>query len=154
HTPTASCARGTMMLFGETPCDGVIDTKRCMACTLAASGLPKPFARAATAVSDTLYARVAAVTAPSKPLSMLRIPGLLASGRKRFLNFIGKVDHVVAVSQWVSDVLRRNAVPVAKITLSRQGIGAHAPVPRPAVLRGLGGPLKLAYFGRVDRAKG
>src|SRR5262249_24380560 len=38
-TPTVSCARGTMMLFGETPCDGVIETKRCMACALAALGL-------------------------------------------------------------------------------------------------------------------
>ena len=23
HTPTVSCARGTMMLFGDTPCDGI-----------------------------------------------------------------------------------------------------------------------------------
>ena len=32
HTPTASCARGTMMLFGKTPCDGVIEAKRCVGC--------------------------------------------------------------------------------------------------------------------------
>jgi glycosyltransferase involved in cell wall biosynthesis len=154
HTPTASCARGTMMLFGETPCDGIIETKRCMACALAASGMPKPLARAAAAVPSTLYAQAAAITGPSRPLSALRIPGLIASGRQRFLDFIGKVDHVVAVSRWVSDVLRGNAVPVAKITLSRQGIGAPAPVPRPTMLRGLAGPLKIAYFGRIDRAKG
>jgi glycosyltransferase involved in cell wall biosynthesis len=154
HTPTASCARGTMMLFGETPCDGIIEAKRCMACALAASGMPKPLARAAAAVPDTLYSRAAAITGPSRSLSALRIPGLIASGRWRFLDFIGKVDHVVAVSQWVSDVLRRNAVPVAKITLSRQGVGASAQVPRPTVLRGQGGPLKIAYFGRIDYAKG
>ena len=47
HTPTASCARGTMMLFGETPCDGIIETKRCMACALAGLGMPKLLARAA-----------------------------------------------------------------------------------------------------------
>ena len=61
---------------------------------------------------------------------------------------------MVAVSQWVSDVLRRNAVPVAKITLSRQGIDAPAQVPRPTALREQAGPLKIAYFGRIDRAKG
>jgi glycosyltransferase involved in cell wall biosynthesis len=154
HTPTASCARGTMMLFGEKPCDGVIETKRCMACVLAASGMPKPLARAAAAVPETVYARAAAITEPSRPLSALRMPGLIASGRRRFFDFIGKVDHVVAVSQWVSDVLRRNAVPIAKITLSRQGIGAPEQVPRPTVLRGQGWPLKIAYFGRIDRAKG
>jgi glycosyltransferase involved in cell wall biosynthesis len=154
HTPTASCARGTMMLFGETPCDGIIETKRCMACALAALGLPKPLARAVAAVPGTFYARAAAITGQSSALSKLRIPSLIASSRQRLLDFIGKVDHVVAVSQWVSDVLRRNAVPGAKITLSRQGIGAPPQMSRPTVLREHAGPLKIAYFGRLDRTKG
>jgi hypothetical protein len=144
HTPTASCARGTMMLFGETPCDGIIETKRCMACALAALGIPKPLARAVAAVPDTLYAQAAALTGQSRTLSALRIPSLIASGRRRFLDFIGKVDHVVAVSQWVSDVLRRNAVPIAKITLSRQGVGEATQVPRPKVVDEKARPLSRA----------
>jgi glycosyltransferase involved in cell wall biosynthesis len=154
HTPTVSCARGTMMLFGETPCDGIIEAKRCMACTLAALGMPKPLARTAAAAPKALYAWAAAMAGPSRPLSALRIPGLITSGRRRFLDFIGKVDHVVAVSQWVSDVLRRNTVPAGKITLSHQGIGAPAQMPRPTVLHRQAGPLKIAYFGRIDWAKG
>jgi glycosyltransferase involved in cell wall biosynthesis len=154
HTPTASCARGTMMLFGETPCDGVIETKRCTACALASLGMPKPLARTVAAVPGTFYALAAAITGQSRALSRLRIPDLIASGQRRFFDFIGQVDHVVAMSQWVSDVLRRNAVPAAKITLSRQGIGAAAPIPRPTVLRGQAGLLKIAYFGRIDHAKG
>jgi glycosyltransferase involved in cell wall biosynthesis len=154
HTPTASCARGTMMLFGEMPCDGIIETKRCLACAVAALGMPRPLARAAAMVPETLYAWAAATTGPSRRLSALRIPGLIGSGQRRFLDFIVKVDHVVAVSQWVSDVLRRNAVPAAKITLSRQGIGAPVHLLRPSVLPRLAGPLKIAYFGRLDRAKG
>jgi glycosyltransferase involved in cell wall biosynthesis len=70
------------------------------------------------------------------------------------LDFIGKVDHVVAVSQWVSDVLRRNTVPGSKITLSRQGISAPPRMSRPTVLREHAGPLKIAYFGRLDHTKG
>ncbi len=155
HTPTASCVRGTMMLFGKTPCDGIIEARRCTACALAASGLPKPIARLAATVPDPLYARIAAIAGPfSRSVSALRIPGLIASGQRRFLDFIGKVDHVVAVSQWVSDVLRRNTVPAAKITLSRQGVAAPAQMPRSTVLRELPGPLKIAYFGRINRAKG
>jgi glycosyltransferase involved in cell wall biosynthesis len=154
HTPTVSCGRGTMMLFGQRPCNGIIETKRCMACTLVASGVPKPLARGAAAVPEALYAWAMAITGPSGPLSTLRIPGLIASGRRRFLDFIGKVDHVVAVSQWVSDVLRRNTVPAAKITLSRQGIDPPPQVPRPALLHRPTAPLKIAYFGRIDRAKG
>jgi glycosyltransferase involved in cell wall biosynthesis len=82
------------------------------------------------------------------------VPGFIASGRQRFLDFIGKVDHVVAVSQWVNDVLRRNGVPAAKITLSRQGVGAPAQVTRSMALRQQAGPLRIAYFGRIDRTKG
>jgi glycosyltransferase involved in cell wall biosynthesis len=143
-----------MMLFGEMPCDGMIDTKRCLACTLSALGVPKPLARAVAAIPDTLHSRVGAITGQSRALSVLRRPSLIASGRQRFLNFIGKVDHVVAVSQWVSEVLRRNAVPIAKITLSRQGVGAPAQMSRSTVPREQAGQLKIAYFGRVDHAKG
>jgi glycosyltransferase involved in cell wall biosynthesis len=154
HTPTVSCARGTMMLFGETPCDGFIETKRCLACSLAALGVPKPLACAAAALPNTLYTRATAITGTPRPLSTLRIPGLIASGRRRFLDFIGKVDHVVAVSQWVSDVLKRNAIPLAKVTLSRQGLGAPARVPQPTMPRRSDGPLKIAFFGRIDNTKG
>jgi glycosyltransferase involved in cell wall biosynthesis len=154
HTPTVSCARGTMMLFGETACDGLIETKRCVACALAALGMPKRLALGAAAAPSALYEYATTLSGFSGPLSALRIPGLIASGRRSFLNFISKVDHLVAVSQWVSDVLRRNAVPVAKITLSRQGIDRPAQVPRPTLPRGQTGPLKIAYFGRIDRTKG
>ncbi len=150
HTPTVSGARGTMMLFGETPCDGIVETKRCTACALSAR-MPKPLARTAAAVPDKLYRQAAAIH--SRPLSALHIPGLIRSGRQRFLDFIGKVDHVVAVAQWVSDVLRRNAVPAAKITVSRQGISARAQAPRRTMMRSTPAPLKIAYFGRIDRAK-
>ena len=60
---------------------------------------------------------------------------------------------MVAVSQWVRDVLKRNTVPVAKITLSRQGIDAAAQAPRPK-MREPTEPLKIAYFGRIDQGKG
>lgn len=154
HTPTASCARGTMMLFGEKPCDGTIETKRCLACTFAALGIPRQLARAAAAVPNSVYTRMAPSTQSSRLRSALNIPGLIVSGRQRFFDFIGKVDHVVAVSQWVSDVLRRNAVPAAKITLSRQGIGARGQVSLRTKQRAQAGPMRIAYFGRIDRDKG
>src|SRR5262249_50302279 len=47
HTPTVSCARGTMMLFGRQPCDGIVESKRCTACVLAAHGVPRSIGRLA-----------------------------------------------------------------------------------------------------------
>jgi glycosyltransferase involved in cell wall biosynthesis len=154
HTPTASCARGTMMLFGETPCDGVIDTKRCVACTLTGLGVPKPLAYAVAVVPNSLRSRAATITGQLSAPSALRIPSLIASGRRRFLEFIGKVDHVIAVSQWVNDVLTRNAVPAEKVTLCRQGVGAPSQARRSGELLKHAGPLKIAYFGRIDYTKG
>jgi glycosyltransferase involved in cell wall biosynthesis len=154
HTPTASCARGTMMLFGETPCDGIIEEKRCLACFVAALGMPKPLARAAAAIPDTLYRGAAAIAGSPRLLPQLCIPSLIASGRRRFLDFIGKVDHVVAVSQWVSDVLTRNEVPLEKVTLCRQGVSTPTQARRSRELLEQAGPLKIAYFGRVDHTKG
>jgi glycosyltransferase involved in cell wall biosynthesis len=152
HTATASCARGTMLLFGRQPCDGLLEARRCVACALDAQNVRAPIARLAAAVPAALSQTIAAWQVEAKPLSRLRIPGLLAAGRHRFDRFIGKVDRVVAVCQWVRDVLRRNGVPDGKITLSRQGID-DALVPAGHVHPELSGPLKIACFGRIDRAK-
>jgi glycosyltransferase involved in cell wall biosynthesis len=154
HTPTASCSRGTMMLFGKTPCDGVIESKRCTACALSGLGVPQILAHVATAIPDAVYTPAMAFAGHSKLLSMLRMPGFIGRSGRRFLDFVGKVDHVVAVSQWVSEVLKRNGVPAGKITLSRQGIAMSEKTSRPMRRHDQAEPLKIAYFGRIDRAKG
>jgi hypothetical protein len=76
HTPTASCARGTMMLFGETPCDGVIDRKRCVACALTGLGVPKPLAWAVAVVPNGRRSRAVAITAYR---ALLRREGVASS---------------------------------------------------------------------------
>ena len=155
HTPTVSCARGTMMCYGETPCDGLIEPRRCTACTLAARGLPTPIARLAADIPARLIDCANAVNWDARPLTALRIAGLIASGGRCFQTFMCKVDHVVAVCQWVRDVLERNGVPPQKITLSRQGVAnrnntAH----RPTARSGEPCPLRIAFFGRIDPTKG
>src|SRR5260370_14399645 len=42
HTPTVSCARGTMMWMGRAACDGRLDVARCAACVLQSHGIPRP----------------------------------------------------------------------------------------------------------------
>jgi len=87
-------------------------------------------------------------------LSFLQIPALLAGERRRFCNFVGKVDQVVAVCQWVREVLERNGVPSERITLSRQGLSQTSSHLPPRAAGGRGGPLRIACFGRTDRGKG
>ena len=154
HTPTVSCARGTMMLFGQQPCDGIIEPKRCTACALAALGIPKSLARLAAVAPNALAAGTRTLANDRERLSFLRIPGLIAGGRRRFYDFIRKVDHVVAVCDWVREVLERNGLAPERITLSRQGLSQALLHPPRRAARGQCEPLRIAYFGRIDRAKG
>jgi glycosyltransferase involved in cell wall biosynthesis len=154
HTPTVSCARGTMMLFGQQPCNGFIEPKRCTVCTLSAHGVPKSLAGLAALVPNILAAGSGTPIGDQELLSFLQIPALIAGGRRRFCDFIGKVDHVVAVCQWVREVLERNGVPPEKITLSRQGLSQTLLQSSPRATGGQRGLLRIAYFGRIDCAKG
>ena len=42
HTPTVTCARGTMMRFGTATCDGKMDARQCTECVLQKHGVSKP----------------------------------------------------------------------------------------------------------------
>ena len=44
HTPTVSCQRGTLLLWGEDFCDGKLDVIRCPGCTLNGLGMYGPLA--------------------------------------------------------------------------------------------------------------
>ena len=155
HTPTVSCPRGTMLRFGRTVCDGTLNPRRCAACALSARGMPKGvafmFALLPVAVAQRLAAHDFAT-----PFSALRIPGLIADAQLRFERLITKVDYVVAVCDWVADVLRRNGVQAEKLLISRQGVAES--VDKQGDERQTGssatGPLRIAYFGRLDLTKG
>jgi glycosyltransferase involved in cell wall biosynthesis len=151
HTPTVTCTRGTMMLFGQQPCDGFIEPKRCTACTLAAHGVPKSLAGLA-ALAPNILAAASRMPVGGDP--KLLIPALLAGERRRFCDFVGKVDHVVAVCHWVREVLERNGVPSERITLSRQGLSQTSSHLPPRAGGRQRGPLRIACFGRTDRDKG
>lgn len=154
HTPTVSCARGTMMLYGNEPCDGVVERRRCTSCALAAHGVPIVLSALSASIPDRLASSAASLSKLGRPAAALRISALIGQTHDRFRSFMAKVDHLVAVCQWVRDVLARNGVPDGKLTVSRHGIPENRPVSGQASARGQRGPLKLSYFGRIDRPKG
>ncbi|MGD9614956.1 MAG: glycosyltransferase [Alphaproteobacteria bacterium] len=158
HTPTVSCARGTMMRMGRSPCDGRLDRRRCTACTLAAHGMP-PLLRDLVACMPERIGRVvehAGLTGGAA--AALRLPGLVGAAQRRFHDLMRKADRVVAVCLWVRDLLRLNGVPDDKLILCRQGLARYGPLPtlRPVLARDEAeqGVLRLGYFGRLDPAKG
>ena len=149
HTPTVSCARGTMMLYGKEPCDGVIRRQRCTSCALAALGVPRVLGALSASIPDRLASNLGFLSRAA-----IQIPALIGQTRAQFHSFISKVDHVVVLCQWARDVLARNDVSDEKITLSRHGVSDRFPISGSVARRDEHGPLKLAYFGRIDHPKG
>src|SRR5437867_2744355 len=86
----------------------------------------------------------------------LRMRELIRLRHETVRSFLAEVDHVVAVCQWVKDVLVRNGVDTERVTLCRQGVAEQANSPavqsQPAVTYRK--PLKVVFMGRLDPTKG
>ena len=153
HTPTVSCARGTMLLHGEEPCDGTIERRRCLTCVLTGRGLSPMSSTLIAGLPATLVDGMAGWRRLPRAVSALRTPGLLAEGLTRARRTLSKADRIVAVCDWVAEVLRRNGVLEDRLSVSRQGVAAVETVARRAA-RQDGGPIRIAWLGRLDRTKG
>ena len=156
HTPTVSCARGTLMRFGRTPCDGKLHVRNCTACVLQSHGVPPLVWHGLAATPQVLGEALERVGLAGGVFTALRMSALVGAGHRRFQRLMQKVDRVVAVCDWVADVLRVNGVSEAKLTICRQGLSRPASS-ESVVLdapRTGDGALRLGYFGRLDPTKG
>jgi glycosyltransferase involved in cell wall biosynthesis len=158
HTPTVSCARGTMMRMGHWACDGRLDKRRCSICVLQRHGVPPILRDLIARTPERFGDALGSAGFAGGPFTALRVPALIGAGHRGFRQLIAEVDHIVAVAAWVSEVLRTNGVPDEKLTVCRQGLGQHSAnrtVMAPDVGRNDGTfPLRLGYFGRLDPTKG
>lgn len=152
HTPTATCQRGTLLRWGRTPCDGILDVSRCTSCTLHANGLPAGVAAlvAHAPSSARTYARDHDLA--GGPWTALRMRDLISAHHDAICGILDSVDHVVVPCLWARNLLFRNGVAMEKMTLSRHGL-ASQPVRRAASHKE-SFPLQLAFFGRLDPIKG
>lgn len=153
HTPTLSCARGTMMRFGAIPCDGAFKAWRCTACaTHALSG-----SRVIAGALATLPSPVSAALGRLVPGRIGTALGMRAHQVRRDAAFqaaMAEADCIVAVCDWVRAALIANGIAMERVVVSRQGLAQTSPStsrPRPSAPQD---PLRLAYFGRIDPTKG
>ncbi|MBI3318891.1 MAG: glycosyltransferase family 4 protein, partial [Candidatus Omnitrophica bacterium] len=156
HTPAVSCQRGTLLRWGEVACDGLLRSSRCARCTLHGLGMHPAMACLAGS-SPILAGRLLEAVGLSGGLWTALQMTCLTRLRHRSLRAIfAEVDHVVAIAQWIQDLLVRNGVSPEKITLCRNGLchSENPPAtPRPDS-RGGNGELKIAFVGRIDPVKG
>lgn len=146
HTPTLACGRGTLLRWGEVPCDGEMKPLRCAACTLNGLGVARQVSWA--------LALFSAVTAPLFSRAPFRIWPLMRLRRRAVRRWMEEMNRIVALSAWSKAVLVRNGVPGARLRLVRHGLarpGLNLPEGGAAEEPGV---TRLGFFGRVDRAKG
>ena len=159
HTPTVSCQRGTLLRWGKEVCDGVLRLGVCTRCTLHGLGLPRGVADlvglAPVAFDDVL----GRLHRSGGMWTALRMRGLMAIRHESLRTFVKDVDCVIAVCEWVRDLIVRNGIPSEKVTLCRQGLaytGEMAPgSPEGGVSPGgRSAPLRMVFLGRLDPGKG
>ena len=156
HTPTVSCVRGTMMFMGRVQCDGVLDVTRCTKCVLQKHGLPEGLAAVFARTPSSLGSLIARFGLRGGFWTVLRMRKLMADAHRGFFGLVDMADSVVAVCDWVVDVLRRNGVCGPRLSLNRQGLpfrSESALGDAPSRFSD-SGPLRVAYFGRLDATKG
>ncbi|NEU71612.1 glycosyltransferase family 4 protein [Hassallia byssoidea VB512170] len=155
HTPTVTCQRGTLMHWGTQICDGKLNLHTCAQCTLQGLGLPKTAAIAIGSLPPQIGYWLSNFNLQGKAWTALRMTELMKLRHAAIDNLLSEVDRIVAVCNWVKDVLLVNHVPSEKITVIRQGL-CHD-LPEKIISRqqsGIQPTLKIAFLGRLDPTKG
>lgn len=153
HTPTATCRRGTLMRWGETPCDGQLTPLRCAACHLHALELPRLAAWTAALLSP--LTQIAACLLPDRARWQLpaRALTLTAAWQKQVRHWLTRMDAVIALNQWSCQMLAEMGVSPSRLHTIRHGLAggsiSGSSVPARHAL-----PLRLAFLGRLDPTKG
>lgn len=151
HTPTVTCQRGTMLLWGSSFCDGRLDVVRCSGCTLHGLGVNVPIAKALSRMPVSIGSWLGERGLRGGVWTALRTTELIDIRHNTFRTIAANVDRFVAVCDWVRDILLVNDIPTDKIIVSRHGIN-WTPVVANAQRRSA--KIQIAFVGRLERTKG
>jgi len=150
HTPTVTCARGTLMRLGKEICDGKLDERLCTQCLLDKHGVGYPINALLAALPPTVSAL--GNQHQGGIWTALRMRSLIHVKHEATRHFLTEMDRIVVLCRWTQDLLAGNGIPPAKMVLSPHGLTVDAPVVTPFALPPT--PIKLAFFGRIDPVKG
>jgi len=161
HTPTVSCQRGTLLRWGKEVCDGRLDVDLCARCTLNGLGLPRGLADLLGRMPIAAGQALAAAHLSGGIWTALRMRQIMSIRHAAVRALFVEVDHVVAVCNWIGDLLSRNGVPQWKISLCRQGLAQEVCQPLqgskgrlPTANGHTASQLRLAFLGRMVPIKG
>jgi glycosyltransferase involved in cell wall biosynthesis len=153
HSSTTGCARGDLVRFGRTACDGVIRQVACTECLMHFRGVPGPAAAVLARVPLGWYrAAHRRLSSPSlaKLKSFCSLPLVVEARRGCWTRAMTAAHRVVAVCDWVKALCLANAVPASKLVLSRHGHRFRSHVASARTDR----IVRFGYVGRLSPEKG
>ncbi len=152
HTPSVTCQRGTLMLYGERPCDGALFVDRCSSCVLRLHGLPGVAADLLARNPKAIGSFVGSLAPRAGGIATgLRMTELMERRHSRVDAHLRGAAAIVAVSSWVAAVLDHVGVPRELVSVIPHGI---ADTPRQRQRRSPSDPVRLAFAGRLHPTKG
>ncbi len=154
HTPTVSCQRGTLLKWGSQICEGKVELRSCAKCSLQGLGLSRSSAELVGNLPPQIGKWLGELNLQGGVWTALRMTELIKIRQATLKALLSEVDHIVAVCNWVKDVLLINEVPPNKISVIRQGLCHQQPEPVNHSKRPANGILRLAFMGRLDPTKG
>ncbi len=152
HSPSVTCARGTLLRWGREACSGVLGREPCAPCTLASYGMPRPLAVASAGVAHAL-ARVSALRS-GRLGTAARIPELVEERRRSVLAFLAQPARILVPAQWTRDLLVNNGVGTERVLVVPHGLEQARSGHAASAVERNAGELRVGFFGRLDPAKG
>jgi len=130
-----------------------VKVQRCTACYLRAQGLTAWTSAALSYLPAPLGHVVEANGLAGGIWTALRMRELMRIRCDNFRALVNEIDGIVAMREWVKDLLVRNGVPPSKIVLSPHGL-QDGGGPVGSLIDIAAEPLRVAFFGRAERVKG
>lgn len=162
HLSEAICLRGTMMRYGETVCEGLIDERLCGRCV----GVPPRVPDWAIGGLSNLPALFSAVETSLLNSSQVRlrqlgraigIPQRVKAHRQKLLEMEMHADRIIAVCEWLYEALLINGIPEKKLVLCRQGVSSNISGELLKIenrISPIQKPLRVGFLGRWHETKG
>ncbi len=154
HTPTVSCVRGTLMRWGRDQCDGDIASAPCTACMLHGKGLSRVVSIALAGLPVAVGESVGKLGLKNSLMTAVRASELMELRKDALRGLFEEADAIVAVCNWVYDLLLRNGADESKLTISRHALRNSTELNHPIKPRKPDDDVRIAFAGRLAREKG
>jgi glycosyltransferase involved in cell wall biosynthesis len=159
HSTTTSCMRSDLVYMGRETCDGQVIRTRCISCVLHSKGVPAGMARLLAIIPTPIYGWGYELMGRFKSLRKIKsfcsIPLTYQKRVESWKRATRCASRIVAVCQWVKDVIVKNDVPADKVVLSRHGLRLNPNAKRTRTrIQSASNVIRFGYLGRVSPQKG